>query len=321
MIGPEADRNGSGAVDSDGLPTADTAVVETGEPQSSVAQDTGGVAGPDLVPDDGPGEPSVIDASEAPERASADDGGDSASDTPGGGLDASAGDGGGRVADEGPTQLPLALAGLIEDPAQLSAAVEAILFVVEAPVTVAALAVALHRTTIDIEQALDRLGAVHAARQAGIELRRVAGGVRLFTRSDLAEVVEHFLHEGQRTKLTQAALETLAVIAYRQPVTRARVSAIRGVNVDGVVRTLLTRGLIIEVGTEPETGGSLFRTTELFLERMGLDTLTPAAVPGAAAARHRPDRQSRGRCLTTRASDCRRFWRPPASAPGARARS
>jgi segregation and condensation protein B len=85
--------------------------------------------------------------------------------------------------------------------------------------------------------------------------------------------VEQFLQEGQRSRLTQAALETLAVIAYRQPVTRARVSAIRGVNVDGVVRTLLARGLIVEVGSDPDTGGGLFRTTDLFLEKMGLNAL------------------------------------------------
>jgi segregation and condensation protein B len=85
--------------------------------------------------------------------------------------------------------------------------------------------------------------------------------------------VETFLQDGQRSRLSQAALETLAVIAYRQPVTRSRISAIRGVNVDGVVRTLLARGLIVEVGADPETGGGLFRTTALFLERMGLTSL------------------------------------------------
>ena len=97
--------------------------------------------------------------------------------------------------------------------------------------------------------------------------------MRIYTRPAHAEVVEHFLKDGQRSRLSQAALETLAVVAYRQPVTRARVSAIRGVNVDGVVRTLLARGLVVEVGTDPETGGGLFRTTELFLERMGLTSL------------------------------------------------
>ncbi len=85
--------------------------------------------------------------------------------------------------------------------------------------------------------------------------------------------MEKLLLDGQRAKLTRAALETLAVIAYRQPVTRARVAAVRGVNVDGVIRTLLTRGLIEETGTDGETGGILYRTTELFLERLGLSSL------------------------------------------------
>jgi segregation and condensation protein B len=159
------------------------------------------------------------------------------------------------------------------DPAQLAAALEAILFVVESPVTVAALAVAVQQPTESVQQALDTLRTSYDERGAGIELRWVAGGVRIYTRPDHAAVVEQFLQEGQRSRLTQAALETLAVIAYRQPVTRSRVSAIRGVNVDGVVRTLLARGLIVEVGTDPETGGGLFRTTELFLEKMGLQSL------------------------------------------------
>ena len=97
--------------------------------------------------------------------------------------------------------------------------------------------------------------------------------MRIFTSPAYAHHVEAFLQDGQRTRLSQAALETLAVIAYRQPVTRGRVSAIRGVNVDGVVRTLLSRGLIVEVGSDPETGGGLYRTTELFLERMGLEVM------------------------------------------------
>jgi segregation and condensation protein B len=83
-------------------------------------------------------------------------------------------------------------------------------------------------------------------------------------------VVERFVVDGARSKLSQAALETLAVIAYRQPVTRARVSAIRGVGVDGVMRTLLSRGLVEEVGTDPDSGGGLYVTTPLFLERLGL---------------------------------------------------
>lgn len=158
-------------------------------------------------------------------------------------------------------------------PDELVATLEAVLFVVEAPVTAAALAVGVQQPVDAVREALQSLGESYDRRAAGIELRQVAGGVRIYTRADHAPVVEQFLLDGQRSKLSHAALETLAVISYRQPVTRARVSAIRGVNVDGVVRTLLARGLIVEVGADPETGGGLFRTTELFLEKMGLQSL------------------------------------------------
>lgn len=164
-------------------------------------------------------------------------------------------------------------APVVLDPAELVSALEAVLFVVDEPVTVATLASALQQPTAQVEQALERLRGDYDERGAGIEVREVAGGVRIFTRPVYAHHVEAYLQDGQRTRLSQAALETLAVIAYRQPVTRGRVSAIRGVNVDGVVRTLLSRGLIVEVGSDPETGGGLYRTTELFLERMGLETL------------------------------------------------
>ena len=172
----------------------------------------------------------------------------------------------------GDESLPLVAAEPI-DPQRLAGALEAILFVVESPVTVPALAVAVAQPVDAVQAALELLRTGYDERGAGIEIRDVAGGVRIYTRAEHAGVVEQFLQEGQRSKLSQAALETLAVIAYRQPVTRARVSAIRGVNVDGVVRTLLARGLIVEVGTDPETGGGLFTTTELFLEKMGLDSL------------------------------------------------
>jgi segregation and condensation protein B len=170
------------------------------------------------------------------------------------------------------TALPDVAAAKIE-PGRLRAALEAILFVVEAPVTVTALATAVQQPTVEVAAALDELRASYDERDAGVELREVSGGVRIYTRPEHAEAVEQFLQEGQRSRLTQAALETLAVIAYRQPVTRSRVSAIRGVNVDGVVRTLLARGLIVEVGTDPDTGAGLFRTTDLFLEKMGLNSL------------------------------------------------
>ena len=121
--------------------------------------------------------------------------------------------------------------------------------------------------------ALLRLSDTYAAGGRGIDLRRTGGGWRFYTRDAYAPYVERFLLDGQRARLTRAALETLAVVAYRQPVTRTRVSAVRGVNCDGVLRTLLTRGLVQEVGTEPATQGILFATTELFLERLGLTSL------------------------------------------------
>ena len=161
----------------------------------------------------------------------------------------------------------------LKDPSQLVAAIEAILFVVDAPVTVASLASALRQPIPAVDQAIATLRHSYEERDAGIEVRDSAGGVRIYTRPAHAKHVERFLQDGQRSRLSQAALETLAVIAYRQPVTRSRVSAIRGVNVDGVVRTLLTRGLIVEVGTDPESGAGLFRTSELFLERMGMQSL------------------------------------------------
>lgn len=180
---------------------------------------------------------------------------------------------GGAAQDGEPAQAGDAPAGTAVPVAELPAAIEAILFVVDAPQPVAALAAALQQPVPAVQEALHALAAEYDARRAGIELRDVAGGVRLYTRATQAPYVERFLRDGQRSRLTQAALETLAVIAYRQPVTRARVSAIRGVNVDGVVRTLLARGLVVEVGADPETGGGLYRTSELFLERMGMRSL------------------------------------------------
>jgi segregation and condensation protein B len=159
------------------------------------------------------------------------------------------------------------------EPERLAAAIEAVLFVVESPVSVTALATAVQQPTDVVQTALDALRNGYDERHSGVELRDVAGGVRIYTRPEHAAAVEAFLHEGQRSKLTQAALETLAVIAYRQPVTRSRIAAIRGVNVDGVVRSLLARGLIVEVGSDPDTGGGLFRTTDTFLEKMGLNSL------------------------------------------------
>ena len=159
------------------------------------------------------------------------------------------------------------------DPAAVRGGLEALLFVMENPVDEPTLAAALRCGVDAVRAALGELAEAYDARAAGITLRRVGEGWRLYTREEFAPVIERYLGEGQRGRLTQAALETLAVIAYRQPVTRSRISAIRGVGVDGVVRTLLARGLIREVGSDPDTGGGLYATTQLFLERLGLTSL------------------------------------------------
>ncbi|MGH3859959.1 SMC-Scp complex subunit ScpB [Actinokineospora sp.] len=161
---------------------------------------------------------------------------------------------------------------LTED-ADLDAALEALLLVVDAPAEDELLAGAVDQSVARVREALRRMAARYTEQGSGIDLRRVGQGWRFYTRDRYAPVVEKLLLDGQRAKLTRAALETLAVIAYRQPVTRSRVAAVRGVNVDGVIRTLVVRGLIEETGTDTETGGLLYRTTELFLERLGLASL------------------------------------------------
>ncbi len=156
----------------------------------------------------------------------------------------------------------------------LSGALEAVLLVVDAPVTEAALGTAVGHPPGKVRDMLTELASRYTTAGSGIELREFGGGWRFYTRDRFAPVVERFVLDGAQSRLSRAALETLAVIAYRQPVTRARVSAVRGVNVDGVVRTLMSRGLIEDVGTDPDTGGLLYRTTDLFLERLGLSDLS-----------------------------------------------
>ncbi|HJP75502.1 MAG TPA: SMC-Scp complex subunit ScpB [Pseudonocardiaceae bacterium] len=152
-------------------------------------------------------------------------------------------------------------------------ALEALLLVVDAPAPADTLATALDVSVERVSAALAKMAADYTEQGRGIDLRKMGDGWRFFTRDRYAPYVEKLLLDGQRARLTRAALETLAVIAYRQPVTRARIAAVRGVNVDGVIRTLVLRGLIEETGTDPETGGLLYRTTELFLERLGLSSL------------------------------------------------
>ncbi|HEX9178746.1 SMC-Scp complex subunit ScpB [Mycobacterium sp.] len=159
------------------------------------------------------------------------------------------------------------------DDAELIAVLEALLLVVDTPVPVAMLATVTQQTTDRVGPALQQMATELADRGSGIDLREAGGGWRMYTRARFAPYVEKLLLDGARSKLTRAALETLAVVAYRQPVTRARVSAVRGVNVDAVMRTLLARGLITEAGSDLDTGAVTFATTELFLERLGLSSL------------------------------------------------
>lgn len=157
--------------------------------------------------------------------------------------------------------------------ADLRPALEAVLMVSDQPLDDVSLATAVGYPVAEVNEALAALAAEYDEAGRGFELRNVAGGWRYYTREEFAPVVEKFALEGQQARLTQAALETLAVVAYKQPVSRSRVSAIRGVNVDGVMRTLLTRGLVEEAGADTETGANLYRTTSYFLERIGVTSL------------------------------------------------
>jgi segregation and condensation protein B len=155
----------------------------------------------------------------------------------------------------------------------LRAALEAVLLVVDEPVAEVMLAQVVERPTEEVAAALRDLAADYDAQERGFELRNVSGGWRFYTRESCAPFVERFVRDGQQARLTQAALETLAVVAYRQPVSRSRIAGIRGVNVDAVMRTLVTRGLVTEVGTERESQSILYGTTPYFLERLGVDGL------------------------------------------------
>lgn len=155
----------------------------------------------------------------------------------------------------------------------LAAALEALLLVTEQPMQAAELAALVRCPEAEVLDVLEQLSADYGEAGRGFDLRHVAGGWRFYTRADCAEVVERFVRDGQQSRLSQAALETLAVIAYRQPVARSRIAAIRGVSVEGVIRTLTSRGLIVESGQEAGTGALLYQTTDLFLDRLGIASL------------------------------------------------
>lgn len=160
---------------------------------------------------------------------------------------------------------------------ELRAGLEALLSVAETPLNLVTLAGALEAPIAAVRAELDALvadyNAAHDGRGRGFELREVGGGWRLYVREQHDWAVRQLVANENPSKLSQAALETLAVIAYRQPIARGQISAIRGVNVDSVVRTLVSRGLVTELFTDQETGAVMFGTTELMLEQLGINSL------------------------------------------------
>jgi len=163
------------------------------------------------------------------------------------------------------------------DPDSLQGAIEAILMVAEVPLSLVHMATSLNTPVPQIKEAVLKAKAdfdgADGSRPRGFELREVGGGWRVFVREEYEWAVREFISNENPTKLSQAALETLAVIAYRQPIARGQIASIRGVNVDTVVKTLLSRGLITELFTDSETGAINYGTTETFLETLGINAL------------------------------------------------
>jgi segregation and condensation protein B len=174
-------------------------------------------------------------------------------------------------------ELPIAA---VRSAADISGALEALLLLADEPVSELTLAEAVGAPETVTVEALEALATFYDETGRGFELRRVGGGWRYWTRVEHADVIAAHVVAGQNGRLSQAALETLAVIAYQQPVSRGRVASIRGVNVDGVIRTLVARNLVEEAGHDVDTGAAVFATTRQFLEKMGLaslDDLPPLA--------------------------------------------
>ena len=169
--------------------------------------------------------------------------------------------------------------------ATLEQQLEALLMVADEPISAVGLATATDRPVREVRKAIELLAADYDGKgfgpERGFELREVGGGYRFYVRESLDPIIADFVQQQSPARLSQAALETLAVIAYKQPVSRSQVGAVRGVNVDGVIRTLLSRGLIEEVGHEEDSHAILYGTTNVFLERMGLSGVEdlPALAP------------------------------------------
>ena len=162
-------------------------------------------------------------------------------------------------------------------PVDLERRIEAVLMVAEEPQSIVTIATGLGAPVPAVRQSIERLIADYDGEAGGVrrgfELREVGGGWRFYVRAELDEVVRDFVVTQQTTRLSQAALETLAVIAYRQPISRGAIAAIRAVNVDSVVRTLVSRGLITEAFTDPETGAIHYETTDLLLTQLGINSI------------------------------------------------
>jgi segregation and condensation protein B len=249
---------------------------------SDFTEDLGNGPASDGVAGDGPATDGIASDSPSSDSPSSDSLASDALASDGVATDSLASDGPSSdgVVSDGPVgdEVPVAEAGddaeneEIDGPG-VRACLEAILLVADEPVPEVLLAQVIERPRGEIDAALRALAAEYTADGRGFDLREIAGGWRFYTREDCAPLVERFVRDGQEVRLTQAALETLAVIAYRQPVSRARVSAVRGVNCDGVIRTLVLRGLVEDSGTDQETGAILYRTTSYFLERLGMASL------------------------------------------------
>jgi segregation and condensation protein B len=277
---PPWDRPAASAATAAGEAATDEPDASIGEP--AVPTDEAGISTEEPPPEDAPVDQPLVEQPDTPEgerpTGETPDGGalPPAEGEPGTPVDVPATETPGEASAAEPaygTDALFEVAGAHLDDAALRGALEAILLVVDEPVPDVVLAQVLEQPTERVATTLERIAADFAAPGRGFELRRAAGGWRLYTRPEYATYVERFVLDGQSVRLTQAALETLAVVAYKQPVTRSRVAAVRGVNSDGVIRTLVSRGLIEECGTEPESGAFLYRTTRLFLEKLGLDSV------------------------------------------------
>jgi segregation and condensation protein B len=260
---PDAEARADAAPDGDGAADGEAAPGSEGAADDAEGTDAEAVGDVEAAPD------AEARADAAPDAGGATDGVAEAEGTAEGDAAASA-----REDNMAPGQTDMAVEPeVVIDDDTMRRALEAILMVTDEPLPVLTLARAVGRPTGDVAAALATLSDEYTEQGRGFDLRAVAGGWRYYTREEAAPYVERFVLDGQQARLTQAALETLAVVAYKQPVSRARVSAVRGVNVDGVMRTLISRGLVEEAGADTESQATLYRTTSYFLERMGMQSL------------------------------------------------